>query len=468
MSENSDEYENFTALASRLGLSPAEMLVVTHKVGLGIFDPNYGTIDLSPIQIAKIIQHVAERETEEESQPSNKKPKKKTRRQQNNVIKAKKKNNYEKDPLTIREFETFFNLPEEDIRNICEENDITISGGNHTFSRVDRRKLTIILTNRKLNGSLTDAPETIIPVIETKRANPMAPSSAPVERAVNKRISVLARELETEEDTLHYVIDALQIRIIHDRFEKVEVRHEQAIRTALKAMANLPRDFNDRGEIKLKAIASAFGVPHSRLVQFCAEQGIPIRHTRYVSPHGGLRIATLLNSQDIVQELNRNNVNPASTTAAPQNTEELVEQTPAVNYQGITLTRQNFKEFSFEKSDMRQVDLSFSILVQANLKGVDATDGEFSRVQAALSDFSNANLSNARFDHADLSRSSLRNSCCIGTSFSNTNLQRADFTGANLTNADFRWADLSGAIFSNTTWINGKVINSPTEAVLEN
>jgi len=30
MSENSDEYENFTALASRLGLSPAEMLVVTH------------------------------------------------------------------------------------------------------------------------------------------------------------------------------------------------------------------------------------------------------------------------------------------------------------------------------------------------------------------------------------------------------------------------------------------------------
>ena len=53
MSENSDEYENFTALASRLGLNPAEMLVVTHKVGLGIFDPNYGSIDLSPNQVAK-------------------------------------------------------------------------------------------------------------------------------------------------------------------------------------------------------------------------------------------------------------------------------------------------------------------------------------------------------------------------------------------------------------------------------
>lgn len=468
MGENSDGYENFTALASRLGLNPAEMLVVAHKVGLGIFDPNYGSLDLSPNQVAKIVQYVAERITADEEQPSNKKPKKKTRHQQNNAIKAKTKVRREKDPLTINEFVTFFNLPEEDIRHICEENDITISAGNHTFSKVDRRKLTIILTNKKLNESLTDPAETIIPVIEKKRPNSSSPTQATIERAVHKRVSVLARELEADEDTLHYVIDALQIRIIYDRFEKVEVRHELAIKTALRATANLPDDVNDRGEIKLKAIASKFGVPHARLVQFCAEQGIPIRHTRYVSPHGGLRIATLLDSQDVIQQLNRSSTNPVSSAAPPENAEELVEQMPAVNYQGISLTRQNFKEFSFEKSDMRQVDLSFSILVQANLKGVDATDGEFSRVQAALADFSNANLSNARFDHADLSRSSFRNTCCIGTNFSNTNLQRTDFTGANLTNADFRWADLSGAIFTNTTWINGEVINSSTEAVLGN
>ncbi len=466
MSENSNEYENFTALASRLGLSPAELLVVTHKVGLGIFDPNYGAIDLSPIQIAKIIQYVGERETDEESQTSNKKPKKKTRRQQINVMKAKKKSNEEKDPLTVREFETFFNLSEEEIRNVCEENDITISAGNHTFSKVDRRRLTIILTNRKLNGSLTDAAETTIPVIEIKQVNSLTPSSVSVERAVHKRISVLARELETDEDTLHYVIDALQVRIIHDRFEKVEVRHEQAIKTALKAMANLPKEFNDRGELKLKAIASTFGVPHARLVQFCAERGIPIRHTRYVSPHGGLRIATLLDSQDVIKELNRTDNSATSSSITSVVTEESVIETPTVNYQGISLTRQNFKEFSFENSDMRQVDMKFSILVQANLKGVDATDGEFSRVQAALADFSNANLSHARFDHADLSRSSLKNACCIGTNFSNTNFRGADLTGANLANADVRWADFSGATFSNTTWVNGQIINSSSEAVL--
>ena len=468
MSENSDGYENFTNLASRLGLNPAEMLVISHKVGLGIFDTNYGAIDLTSIQVAKIIQYLAEYETKEEELSSSKKTKKKTRRQQNNAIKAKTKAKEETDPKTVNEFATFFNLPEEDIRHICEESDITISAGNHTFSKVDRRKLTLLLSNRRLNGSVDDATEIVIPVIQKKRPNSSTPNQVAVERAVHKRISVLARELETDEDTLHFVIDALQIRIIHDRFEKVEVRHEASIKTALSAMANLPNDFNDRGEIKLKAIAAKFSVPHSRLVQFCAKQGIPIRHTRYVSPHGGLRIATLLDSQDVIQELTRSDASTVPATPTTNNEEKLVEQAPAVNYQGISLTRQNFKEFSFEKSDMRQVDLSFSILERANLAGVDATDGEFSRVQAAHADFSNANLSNAKFDHADISNGSFRNACCIGTNFSNANLQRVDFTGADLTNADFRWADLSDAIISNTTWITGEIINSSTEAVVGN
>lgn len=468
MSENSDEHENFTALATRLGLSPAEMLVITHKVDLGIFDPSYGSIDLSPIQVAKIIQYLVERMSEEEEKPASKKIKKKTRRQQHNVIKAKKKGEDAKEPKSIIEFSEFFNLPEEDIRQICEDNELTVLTNKHTMSKVDRRKLTIVLSNKKLNSSVDDAAEIIIPVIETKRHNSSAPSHVTIERAVHKRISVLARELETDEDTLHYVIDALQIRIIQDRFQKVEVRHEAIIKTAITAMTNLPDDFNDRGEMRLKAIASKFGVPHSRLVRFCAEKGIPIRHTRYVSPHGGLHIATLLTSHNVVQDLNKNHSSIALTPAVEDETEESTLHKPTVNYQGISLTRQNFKEFSFEKSDMRQVDLSFSILVQANLKGVDATDGELSRVQATLADFSDAILSNTKFEHADLSMSSFRNACCIGTNFSNTNLQRVDFTGANLTNADFRWADLSEAIFSNTTWINGEIINSFTEAILGN
>jgi len=457
MNGNEQGSENFTSLATRLGLSPAELLVVTHKIGLSIFDLNYGSLELDPMQIAAIHDHVSQ-QADSATVSDSKRSKKKTKKQQLNTTKTKKRDEKEEDPISIEDFVSFFNVSSEILMQLCKDNDIVVGDVKQHLSKANRRTLSSLLYAHSLNVVDHDDAEVFIPIVEVKKLDVEHSAPVAIKRAANKRISVLCRETETDEATLRYVIDALQIRIIHDRFEKIEVRHEDEIKTAITLMKDLPTERTERGEMRLKGMAAKYQVPVFKLADLCAEHGIPTRHKRYVSTHGALRLATLLSDSEILRRLHHPDLIHDESMAVDVVYEE-VTNAESVNYQGISLARQNFKDFSFEKSDMRQVDLSHSILVDANLKSVDAREGQFIRAQAANANFSAANVSDANFDHADLSRSIFVNATCEGTIFANANLQRADFSGANLTGADARWANFSGAIFSNTIWINGLVIN---------
>lgn len=460
MEQSAATGELFSALAVRLGHSNASLLYVCHRVGINIFDPDYSNLELSEVQVQAITRFVNEEKPAETG--SNQKKKKPPRKPQ----KAKKKQDVD-EPRSLVDMAEYFDVSIEYLRRICDENEIPVTLDQDDLSKNNRRALIGILIATDFNSpTVGEESKTVNPIIHTtlKVKSPNADTSASRDRATHKRISVLARELGSTETVLRFIVDSLQIPIIEDRHDKVEVRHETDIAQALTLVDELPGELNDRGELKLKSVATRFNTSVPALIALCEEHAIPTRHKRYVSPHGGLRLATLLNNPDITAKLL---LSPRPETGDPEPAEDIqpdISPIDAVNYQGISLARQNFEGFSFQNSMMNEVNLSQSILLNADFTGANATDGVFTRVRAMFCNFSSSVLANSRFDHADLSNADFSNADCRDTNFSNAILQNADFTGSNLSGADIRWADFSGAILHNTTWIDGELVNSLEQA----
>ena len=109
---------------------------------------------------------------------------------------------------------------------------------------------------------------------------------------------------------------------------------------------------------------------------------------------------------------------------------------------------------------MTKVDLSHSVLVGASFISATIRGGLFKRVLAHKANLNSVNAVEAIFDHADLSNTSLVGATCTNAVFTNANLRNADLTNAVLTGADIRFANLSGVIISNTTWVDGTVVNA--------
>ena len=465
MTQASDEVEVFSSLAARLGQSNASLLAICHRVGINIFDPNYASIPLTDVQVQALTRYVTESETIKASEST----KKKKKNQQHRPIKQRKKLD-DDEPRSLVDLSEYFGVPVDELRSICEENDIPVTLDQNDLAKNSRKKLTGILASQNFGAagieSAGDTPEIPITYVATKEKNKTGASQQILERATIKRIAVLAKELSTTEDLLRFVIDALQIRVIEDRQDKIEVRHETDIARALNLINELPGEINERHELKLKTVAARFRTTVPALLVLCSEHGIPTRYKRYVSAHGGLHLATLLQTPGVLEKLDTS-AKETSSTPAPDdmNTPKEVEVSEAVNYQGVSLARQNFEGFSFENSVMKEVDLSLAILVHANLRRVDAREGTFTRTKAFSADFSYSDISHAHFDHADMSSANLHSANCSDTNFTNANFQNADLTDANFTGADVRWADFNGARFHNTTWIDGRTIDSFTETL---
>jgi Pentapeptide repeats (8 copies) len=79
------------------------------------------------------------------------------------------------------------------------------------------------------------------------------------------------------------------------------------------------------------------------------------------------------------------------------------------------------------KHDIRPIDLSHAVLIEADLTGADLTGADLTR----------ADLTRAAFTRADLT---------------DVRLIRADFTRAAIYNADFTGADLTGAVVTDAKW----------------
>lgn len=121
---------------------------------------------------------------------------------------------------------------------------------------------------------------------------------------------------------------------------------------------------------------------------------------------------------------------------------------------GGTFKDANLTDSKLFRSNFREADLSGSQLIRADLSGIDGTNARFTRSMANGAQFPRANLAGADMSNMDLSGANLSYADLTGTNFSNSNL-----SGATLYNATTRNTSFVGATFSQTTCVNGKVLN---------
>lgn len=246
----------------------------------------------------------------------------------------------------------------------------------------------------------------------------------------NKRISVLAKELNVQELTLRWLIDAVRATVIEGKQPKINLRDEALVKAACEVWANLPMDTNMIDRMRLSKIAKRSGATNKDLFKLCNDLNIKIQNKSFVSASDGVFLQTLYSRK--------------STEAPSKNTEATVPQqanvpgVERVQYRNTSYLRQNFVETSFVNSDFQQVNFGYADISGSDFTGCSLKDSQLTRVRAVGSVFVNAKISNCSFEFADL-------------------------TGASFLNSELSAVSFRKATFAETKWIDGRLINSELE-----
>lgn len=246
----------------------------------------------------------------------------------------------------------------------------------------------------------------------------------------NKRISVLANELNVQELTLRWLIDAVRATVIEGKQPKISLRDEAIVKAACEVWANLPVDTNMIDRMRVSKIAKRSGATIKDLFKLCNDFNIKIQNKSFVSASDGVFLQTLYSRK--------------STEAPSKNNEEIVPQQANVSgiervqYRNTSYLRQNFVETSFINSDFQQVNFGYADISGSDFTGCLLKDSLLTRVRAVGSVFVNTKISNCSFEFADL-------------------------TGASFLNSELSAVSFRKATFAETKWIDGRLINSESE-----
>lgn len=117
---------------------------------------------------------------------------------------------------------------------------------------------------------------------------------------------------------------------------------------------------------------------------------------------------------------------------------------------GYYLPLQNFVRVNFAMSRLEGTELSYSILVRADLSGVHLAKANLSWANLQLANLEGADLKDANLNGTDLRGARLKGANLEGVNLEDailkyTNLKDVDLSGANLQDADFNGANLKGA-----------------------
>lgn len=131
---------------------------------------------------------------------------------------------------------------------------------------------------------------------------------------------------------------------------------------------------------------------------------------------------------------------------SPDELQRILESHTAwLNSEGRDGNRANFRN-----ADLREADLSGTVLMNASLRGADLSKAQLTQVDFRGADLSEAilqqtNISYCNFSGATLTRADMRTAIMEGSFF-----EGADFTGAGLIGANLAGLQLSGANFTET------------------
>ena len=418
----------FGDLAIELGLSNAELVTKSFKLGIRVI-----TADIANYLLAEVEANLLRAQINEQIniKPDDGRLKKKK-------VKKKSKSRIESSDLTTPEmFAEFYQKEIGEVITFCNSYGFNVE---HPSQRLTVKQINLLYKQfdiaelLKVDNLGTPLQGTFGNLLrEASGAPEVKPKSnvnASHGKQKNKRISVLAGELNVQEVTLRWLIGAVRANVIEGKQPKIDVRHESLIRTACEVWAQLPEGTNMVDRMRVSKIVKRSGLEVKDLMGLCSEFNIQIQNKSFVSAADGVYLQTLCLSHKV--EI------PASQEedVVPKVLESLSEE--RVQYRNANYARQDFSGAIFKNSDFWQVNFGYADVSQADFSGCSIREAQLTRVHAVGTIFDDSKISNCSFDFADL-------------------------TGASFLNSELSAVSFRKATFAKTIWIDGRLINSESE-----
>ena len=240
---------------------------------------------------------------------------------------------------------------------------------------------------------------------------------------------------------------------------KIDVQHLDQVYKVVDVFNEVQQLKSSEEKVRISKIAQTFGVQAKDVRELCEANGIPVISERFIANDSEIIILVLLQlKSDSGGEVVQANL-------APFVENPTLIKTKAVDYSGLSLTRQDVHDYDFSKSMMQEVDFSYSRLSALSFNYSQLQKSLFVQVNIRNSMFGSANLDGAVFDFvvadkinfqsANLTSASFRKARLKNCCFSGTDLSQCNFQDAELENCDF-----SGAVIADTKWIDGKLVQS--------
>jgi hypothetical protein len=263
-----------------------------------------------------------------------------------------------------------------------------------------------------------------------------------VTKQKNKRISVLAEELAIQEMTLRWIVEAVRVGVLEGKQPKIDVRHEDLVKAACLVWVGLPDSKNMVDRVRLSKISKRLNSSINDLIAVCKKFDISAINKTFLSASDSIYLQALFVSGSIPGLHSKDNNQAEAHSFAKQDDDQdsigenkEVRVKPRVQYRNLNYSRQNFSDSPFKDSDFIGVNFNYSDISYANFSNCSLTESQLIRVIAVNTNFEETTINNCNFEFSDLTG--------------------ASFLKAKLENVNFR-----KAIFSNTTWTDGRVIDS--------
>ena len=428
MSAEKANYVRFRDLAIELGLTNPELVTKSFRFGIKVITGDVANHQFSESEADLLRESIDEPKIDKPEDGRSKKKK--------NKKKSKSKTDPE-DLTTLIMFADFYQKEIGEVITFCNSYGFNIKDPSQrlTVKQINllykQFGIAELLKVENLGAPLQSTfGNLLLEASGTPEIKPKSHLNVSHGKQKNKRISVLADELNVEEVTLRWLIGAVRANVIEGKQPKIDVRHESLIRTACEVWAQLPEGTNMVDRMRVSKIVKRSGLEVKDLMGLCSEFNIQIQNKSFVSAADGVYLQTLCLSHKV--EI------PASQEeeVVPKVLESLSEE--RVQYRNANYARQDFSGAIFKNSDFWQVNFGYADVSQADFSGCSIREAQLTRVHAVGTIFDDSKISNCSFDFADL-------------------------TGASFLNSELSAVSFRKATFAKTIWIDGRLINSESE-----
>lgn len=278
--------------------------------------------------------------------------------------------------------------------------------------------------------------------------------------ATSKRLKVVANENGVTEELLKSLCVAVDIPLISTKKSlKIDVQHLDQLLSTIAVLKEVQQYRSADEKVRISKIAKTFGVQAKEVRDLCEAHDFTVLSERFIESEAETIVLVLLQLK-AKSEREVEIVDDTSVMEKP-----ILDKTAAVDYSGLSLTRQNIHDYNFSKSVMHEVDFSYSKLSALSFKNSLLQRSLFIQVEIENSTFEMANIQtsnldfvqaeNVDFKNANLSECSFRKAILRNCCFSGADLSRCNFQNAKFENCDF-----SGAIVADTKGTDGKLVES--------